>query len=229
MKKILALSLAPLLLTGCSAPLELDSSTAEDVLFSKRDFSIDLVVADEELRISDVDSPIFAASEDCKPDADIAAFIEDEGRVLASSDLVSSEDSGIYINQDILEFETPEIAVEFFELIREGLQDSDCAYNSTTDLSTVKTNLEELGTSQEVFEVQSDDSLIWIKDAIFKAESLDLDLSSDSLIAAVLQNNYVLVLNGTVYRDTDAQGSIRDLEEDFAIIVKQFVTGKPVE
>lgn len=229
MKKVLAIAISSLILTGC-APLSLDSSTANDILFSKRDFSIDVTQAEKELSISEVDGPIFNSSDDCGPDDDLASLIEDEGRVLASSDLISVGSSDVYIHQDVLEFETPEIAGEFLDLVREGLEGTDCEYNSDTDFSVVKTKYYDISNTNDFYSVSSNDSVVWLADFLFKTKSstLKLDLSSDSLHTVVRQNNYVLVLKGTIYRDSDVRASIRDLEEDFAIIVKQFVSGKKV-
>jgi hypothetical protein len=228
MKKLIGLALLTVFLTGC-APLQLDSDSAEDVLFSSRDFSLDLSSADEESDISDSEYPVFNASGDCRPDEDLKNLIEDDGKVLASSDLKSRGESGIYIDQDIVEFDTVEIATEFMDIVREGLDDKDCAYESETDSSNFRTKFEDLGVSQEVFDVASDDSVIWVSDTLAKAVTLNFDLSSDSLTAIVRQNNYILVLEGTIYRDTDVDGSIKDLEEDFALIVRQFVSGKPID
>jgi hypothetical protein len=226
MKKVIGLILLPGFLTGCS-PLQLDSDTAEDVLFSSRHFSLDLSSADEEEDISEAEYPVFGASDECRPDEDLKDLIEDDGDVLAFSDLTSRGETGVYISQDILEFDTPEIASEFMGIVREGLDDKDCAYESVTDSSTFRTKYDELGVSQEVFDVDSDDSVIWITDSLRKGSFFDL--SSDSLTAIVRQNNYILVLDGTIYRDTDAKGSVKDLEEDFAFIVRQFVSGKTID
>jgi hypothetical protein len=230
MKKLLAIAVSSLLLTGC-APLSLDSSTARDILFSKRDFSIDVTQPDEERPITETDQPIFNASKDCRPDSDLGSLIDDEGRLLASSDLISVGGSDAYIHQDVLEFESSDLAGEFLDLVRDGLDDSDCAYNNDTDLSTFKTKYYDVSNSNEFYSVGSDDSIVWLTDSIIKTKgssSLNIDLSSDSLHTVVRQNNYVLVLKGTIYRDSDFRGSIRDIEEDFAIIVKQFVSGKKV-
>ena len=229
MKKIIAIAVSALLLTGC-APLSLDSSTARDILFSKRDFSIDVNDADKPTSISEAEQPVFNASGDCRPDADLASLIADQGTLLASSDL-SSDGSDAYINQDVLEFESAEIAGEFIDLVRDGLDDSDCAYNNDSEYSTVATQYFGVSTSNEFYSVGSDDSVVWLTDTVFKttaASSLNLDLSSDALSTVVRQNNYVLVIKGTIYRDTDYRGSIRDLENDFGVIVKQFVSGKRV-
>lgn len=228
MKKLIGVVLLAVFLTGC-APLQLDRDSAEDVLLSSRDFSLDLSSADEESDISDTDSPVFSASEDCRPDEDLKNLIEDDGKVLASSDLKSRGETGVYVDQDVLEFESPEIASEFMDIVREGLDDNDCAYESETDSSNFRTKFEVLGVSQEVFDVTSDDSVIWITDSLAKAPTLNFDFSSDSLTVIVRQNNYVLILDGTIFRDTDADGSIKDLEEDFAFIVRQFVSGKPID
>jgi hypothetical protein len=228
MKKLIGLVLVAVFLTGC-APLQLDRDSAEDVLFSSRDFSLDLSSADEEKDISEIDLPVFNASDKCRADVDLKNLIEDDGKVLASSDLKSRGETGVFIAQDILEFDTPEIASEFLEIVREGLDDDDCAYESDSDSITVRTKFDDLGVSQEVFDVSSDDSVIWITDSLFKAKTLKIDLSSDSLTAIVRQNNYVLVLDGKIYRDSDADASMRDLEENFALIVRQFVSGKPID
>jgi hypothetical protein len=227
MKKLIGLLLLTVVLTGC-APLQLDSDTAEDVLFSSRDFSLDLSSADEEKDISEAEYPVFGASDECRPDEDLKDLIEDDGDVLAFSDLTSRGETGVYVSQNILEFDTPEIASEFMGIVREGLDDKDCAYESVTASSTFRTKYDELGVSQEVFDVDSDDSVIWITDNLRKG-SFSFDLSSDSLTAVVRQNNYILVLDGTIYRDTDAKGSVKDLEEDFALIVRQFVSGKKID
>jgi hypothetical protein len=230
MKKSLAIAVSALLLTGC-APLSLDSSTASDILFSKRDFSIDVTQPDEEIPISDAEQPVFNASKDCRPDSDLASLIADEGRLLASSDLISVGSSDAYIHQDVLEFETPGIAGEFLELVREGLADSDCEYNDDSDFSTFKTKYYDISNSNDFYSVGSDDSVVWLTDSIIKTKAssaLNIDLSSDSLHTIVRQNNYVLVIKGTIYRDSEFRGSIRDLEDDFGIIVKQFVSGKKV-
>ena len=230
MKKLLAIAVSVLLLAGC-APLSLDSSTASDILFSKRDFSIDVTQPDEEIPISDAEQPVFNASIDCRPDSDLASLIADEGRLLASSDLISVGSSDAYIHQDVLEFETPDIAGEFLELVREGLADSDCEYNNDSDFSTFKTKYYDVSNSNDFYSVGSDDSVVWLTDSIIKTKAssaLNIDLSSDSLHTIVRQNNYILVIKGTIYRDSDFSGSIRDLEDDFGIIVKQFVSGKKV-
>jgi hypothetical protein len=230
MKKLLAIAVSVLLLAGC-APLSLDSSTASDILFSKRDFSIDVTQPDEEIPISDAEQPVFNASIDCRPDSDLASLIADEGRLLASSDLISVGSSDAYIHQDVLEFETPDIAGEFLELVREGLADSDCEYNNDSDFSTFKTKYYDVSNSNDFYSVGSDDSVVWLTDSIIKTKAssaLNIDLSSDSLHTIVRQNNYILVIKGTIYRDSDFRGSIRDLEDDFGIIVKQFVSGKKV-
>ena len=230
MKKLLAIAVSSLLLTGC-APLSLDSSTARDILFSKRDFSIDVTQPDEERPITETEQPIFNASKDCRPDSDLGSLIDDEGRLLASSDLISVGGSDAYIHQDVLEFESSDLAGEFLDLVREGLDDSDCAYNNDTDLSTFKTKYYDVSNSNEFYSVGSDDSIVWLTDSIIKTKgssSLNIDLSSDSLHTVVRQNNYVLVLKGTIYRDSDFRGSISDIEDDFGVIVKQFVSGKKV-
>jgi hypothetical protein len=230
MKKLLAIAVSVLLLAGC-APLSLDSSTASDILFSKRDFSIDVTQPDEEVPISDAEQPVFNASIDCRPDSDLASLIADEGRLLASSDLISVGSSDAYIHQDVLEFETPDIAGEFLDLVREGLADSDCEYNNDSDFSTFKTKYYDISNSNDFYSVGSDDSVVWLTDSIIKTKAssaLNIDLSSDSLHTIVRQNNYILVVKGTIYRDSDFRGSIRDLEDDFGIIVKQFVSGKKV-
>lgn len=230
MKKLLAIAVSSLLLTGC-APLSLDSSTARDILFSKRDFSIDVTQPDEERPITETEQPIFNASKDCRPDSDLGSLIDDEGRLLASSDLISVGGSDAYIHQDVLEFESSDLAGEFLDLVRDGLDDSDCAYNNDTDLSTFKTKYYDVSNSNEFYSVGSDDSIVWLTDSIIKTKgssSLNIDLSSDSLHTVVRQNNYVLVLKGTIYRDSDFRGSISDIEDDFGVIVKQFVSGKKV-
>ena len=230
MKKFFAIAVSSLLLSGC-APLSLDSSTASDILFSKRDFSVDLTQPDKETAISETDQPVFNASSDCRPDSDLASLIADEGRLLASSDLISEGSSDAFVHQDVLEFENSEIAGEFIELVRDGLADSNCAYNDDSDNTIVKTKYYDVSNSNDFYSVSSDDSVVWLTDSIFKTKassSLDLDLSSDSLHTIVRQNNYVLVVEGTIYRDSDFRGSIRDFEDDFKVIVKQFVSGKKV-
>ncbi len=230
MKKFFAIAVSSLLLSGC-APLSLDSSTASDILFSKRDFSVDLTQPDKETAISEAEQPVFNASSDCRPDSDLASLIADEGRLLASSDLISEGSSDAFVNQDVLEFENSEIAGEFIDIVREGLSDPNCAYNNDSDNSIVKTKYYDVSNSNEFYSVSSDDSVVWLTDSIFKTKassSLDLDLSSDSLHTIVRQNNYVLVVEGTIYRDSDFRGSIRDFEDDFGIIVKQFVSGKRI-
>jgi hypothetical protein len=228
MKKFFAIAVSSLLLTGC-APLSLDSSTASEILFSKRDFSFDVSQRDEETSISEVKLPVFNASDECRPDVDMASLIADEGRLLASSDLSSGTD--VFIDQDVLEFENSEIAGEFLDLVREGLADSNCEYNSDSEYTLVKTKFYDVSTSNDFYSVSSDDSAVWLSDSIFKTKSTSsfkVDLSSDSLHTIVRQNNYVLVVKGIIYRDTDFSGSIRDLEDDFGTIVKQFVSGKKV-
>jgi hypothetical protein len=230
MKKILAIAASSIFLTGC-APLSLDSSTAGDVLFSKRDFSVDLTQADEERPISETEQPVFNASDDCRPDADLASLIDDEGTLLASSDLISVGSSDAFVHQDVLEFESPDVAGEFLDLVRDGLADSNCEYNDDSENTIVKTEYYDITSSNDFYSVSSDDSVVWLTDSIFKTKassSLDLDLSSDSLHTIVRQNNYVLVIKGTIYRDSDFRGSIRDFEDDFGTIVEQFVSGKKV-
>jgi len=230
MKKILSFVLTTFMLTGC-APLTLDRSTAKDVLFSKRDFTIDLSLKDKQLSISQVEQPVFNVSKDCRADADLASLIEDEGRVLASSDF-GDEKSDIHVHQDVLEFESVELASEFLELVREGLEDPDCEYTGKLESVTSKVTYYDISTSKEFYSVDSDDSVVWFTDSVLKTKSsfssLNLDLSSDSLTTVIRQNNYVLFLKGTIYRASKVDASMKDFEEDFAIIAKQFVTGKKV-
>jgi hypothetical protein len=227
MKKVLAIALSSFVLTGC-ASLTLDSSTAKEILFSKSDFSIDLTEADDPSEISEQEKQIFHASEDCGPDAKIASLIDDEGVVLASSDLVSSDSFGVYIHQDVLEFENPEIAGEFLDLVRDGLEDSDCAYFSESESISFATEYSNIQTSSDFYSVNSNDSVVWLTDVRRVSEFLG-DLSSDSLQTVIRQNNYVLVLEGTVFRASDANVSVSDLEENFSIIVRQFVSGGKVQ
>ena len=227
MKKALAIALSSFVLTGC-ASLTLDSSTANEILFSKSDFSIDLTEADEPRDISEQEQPIFNEGEECGPDAKMASLIDDGGMVLASSDLVSSDSFGVYIDQDVLEFESPEMAGEFLDLVREGLEDPDCAYFSETEGISFATKYFNIQTSNDFYSVNSNDSVVWLADERRVAEFLG-DLSSDSLHTVIRQNNYVLVLEGTVYRSSDANVSVSDLEDNFSIIVKQFVSGGKVQ
>jgi hypothetical protein len=227
MKKVLAIALSSFVLTGC-ASLTLDSSTANEILFSKSDFSIDLTEADDPREISEQETPIFYASEDCGPDAKIASLIDDEGVVLASSDLVSSDSGGVFIHQDVLEFESPEIAGEFLDLVRDGLGDSDCAYFSESESVSFATEYSNIQTSSDFYSVNSNDSVVWLTDVRRVSDFLG-DLSSDSLQTVIRQNNYVLVLEGTVFRASDANVSVSDLEGNFSIIVRQFVSGGKVQ
>jgi hypothetical protein len=233
MRKLIGFGLLTLLLTGC-APLQLDQDSAQDVLFSARDFSVDLSLDDEEQPISEKEWPIFGSSDECLQDADLRDLIEDEGKVLAHINLESRKDSGVYIEQNIIEFQNPEIAKEFIELVREGLDSDGCAYEiddqkflSNLNYTESSQSYDVWGLSQEVFDVSSDDSVVWVTESLFISSFGDY--SSDSLTSVVRQNNYVLVLDGTIYRVTDADGSIKDFEKDFAVIVEQFVTGKRID
>lgn len=218
---------AIVLATTMTSPLKLDAATADDVLFGARDFSVDVAQSEDAITIAESDNPVFGAGEQCEPDARLARLISSSGTQLASRDF-NSVKSGIYVNQDILEFDSVESAQEFIALTQEGLDFPDCEFNSVTDSSTFLTTLSVIGDTQDVYGVGSDESVVWAEDQEIYAPALGFDLSSDSQVAVVRENNYVLVLNGTVYRDTDDFGSIRDLEDDFAVIVEQFVSGKKI-
>jgi hypothetical protein len=227
MKKVLGIVMSLFVLTGC-APLTLDSSTAREILFSKDDFSTELTEADDPRKISEQEQPIFNASEACEPDARLAALIEEEGVVLASSDLVNAGSFGVYIHQDVLEFDTPQIAGQFLDLVREGLEDSDCAYNSNSETTSFATEYRSVQTSNDFYSVNSDDSVAWLTDSTIYAEVIG-DLSSDSLQTVIRQNKYVLVLKASVYRVSDVDVSVSDLKNDFSTIVRQFVSGGKVQ
>ncbi len=216
---------AIILATTLSAPLKLDAATAEEVLFTARDFSVDLVSAEDPISLTESDNPIFNVGEQCEPDARLAAMLSANGTLLATSDFNSAK-SGIYVHQDIIEFDSVESAEQFMAVTREGLAFPDCEYNNTDESSTFITNFTVLGDTQDVYGVTSDDSVIWAEDQVIIAPSLGFDLSSDSQVGVIRQNNYVLVLSGTVYRDTTDAGSIRDIEADFEVITQQFVSGK---
>lgn len=209
-----------------TTPLKLDAASAEEVLFSAFDFSVELGPSEDSLSISESENPIFGVGEDCEPDARLAGLISSNGTLLATRDLNSISDSGIYVHQDIIEFDSVESAAQFVAITREGLAFPDCEYNNVDESSSFLTEFTVLGDTQGVYGVGSEESVVWSEAQQIIAFELDFDLSSDSQTAVVRQNNYVLVLHGTVYRDTDAFGSIRDLENDFSAIAKQFVSGK---
>jgi hypothetical protein len=218
---------AIVLATTLTSPLKLDAATAEEVLFTARDFSVDLGTSEDAISISESDNPVFGVGEECEPDGRLARLISSSGTQLATGDF-NSANSGIYVHQDILEFDSVESAQEFVALTQEGLAYPDCEYNSVTEYSSFATTLSIIGDTQDVYGVGSDESVVWAEDQEILAFTLGFDLSSDSQVAVVRENNYVLVLNGSVYRDTDDSGSIRDLEDDFAVIVEQFVSGKKI-
>lgn len=218
---------AIVLATTLTSPLKLDAATAEEVLFTARDFSVDLGTSEDAISISESDNPVFGVGEECEPDGRLARLISSSGTQLATGDFNSAK-SGIYVHQDILEFDSVESAQEFVALTQEGLAYPDCEYNSVTEYSSFATTLSIIGDTQDVYGVGSDESVVWAEDQEILAFTLGFDLSSDSQVAVVRENNYVLVLNGSVYRDTDDSGSIRDLEDDFAVIVEQFVSGKKI-
>jgi hypothetical protein len=218
---------AIVLATTLTSPLKLDAATAEEVLFTARDFSVDMGISEDDNPIRESDNPVFGVGEDCEPDGRLARLISSSGTQLATGDFNSIE-SGFYVDQDILEFDSVESAQEFVSLTREGLDYPDCEFNSVTDSSTFITTFSIIGDTQDAYGVGSDESVVWAEDQEIFAPSLGFDLSNDSQVAVVRENNYVLVLKGTVYRDGEAGGSIRDLEDDFAVIVEQFVSGKKI-
>jgi hypothetical protein len=218
---------AVVLATTFATPLKLDSATAEEVLFTARDFSVDLSLSDDPLAITEAENPVFGVGEQCEPDRRLADLLSSNGTLLATRDLTSAK-SGVYVHQDILEFDSVESAEKFLSVTQEGLAYSDCEYNNVDESSSFQTDISVIGDSQDVYGVSSNESVVWSEDQEILAIALGFDLSSDSQVAVVRQNNYVLVLSGTVYRDTDDFGSIRDLEDDFAVIVEQFVSGKKV-
>ncbi len=226
MKKLAILAVSALVLTGCSSNFVLDSDSAARVLFSHRDFSFDLKAADEPLTIGETDLPVFGASDDCKPDIEIAKLISRQGNVLASLDAVSP-DTEIYVHQDIVEFENVDSAVAFMELVRNGHGDSDCSYNSEDEYSSFVSSFEEIELAEDVFRVSGDESIIWLSNLEITAKTLKFSLKNSTVRVFMRKGSYVIALKGIVYEDADS--SVRDVEKDFGRIVEQFLAGRPNE
>lgn len=228
MKKIAILTSLAFLFTGCAAQFELDGDSASSVLFSHRDFGFDVERSEDTSDIGEMKFPVFRASEDCEPDDEIAQLISRRGQVLASQNVGGSE-SEVYIQQDIVEFASGDSASELLELVRLGHSDEECRKNFDNEISSQTTTFEELESADEVFGVSSDGSLLWLVDQESKANvdtgGFNADLSSDGVQVVTRKGAYVLLLRGTVYDGADI--SVRDVERDFGIVVKQFLAGGP--
>lgn len=191
---------------------KLDAASAEDRMMTASDFAFDISPSDEENDISEVEYPIFASSDDCTQDGDMAELI-DTSTVLASADWDNnvSSDSPSYFHQDIVEFKDANEAGGFLELVREGYANVDCAYNSTSDSSIFTAFNSGLTSASSAYGVDGDESVVFDHTFSMYAFSLGFGFGQEGKDVIVRKGKYVLVIDATA-DDDDPEITTSDLD-----------------
>lgn len=186
-----------------SNSFQLDAASAEERMMSSSDFAFDISTSDEENDISEVEYPIFAASEDCTQDVDMAELI-DSSTILASADWDNDggSDSPSYFHQDVVEFRDANEAGRFLELVRDGYANEDCAYNSTSDTSIFTAFNSGLTTASIEYGVDGDESVVFNHTFSMYVFSFGgFGFGQEGKDVLVRKGKYVLVIDATADDD----------------------------
>lgn len=201
----------------------LDAASAEARMMTASDFAFDFSPMEDENDIAEVKYPIFAASDDCTQDTDMAELI-DSSTVLASADWDNNitSDSPSYFHQDIVEFKDVNEAGRFLELVREGYANADCAYNSTSDSSIFTALNSGLTTASSEYGVDGDESVVFEHTFSIYAFSLGFGFGQEGKEVIVRKGKYVLVIDASA-DDDDPEVTRADLASATQDAIRKFL------
>lgn len=202
----LALALIAVLVVALT-PFSLDAKTAETKLMAVKDFAFDAAFSDDPYTAEDSAYPIYRASDECSADVDMQSMINDEGTLLASADFKENvpETNSVHVDEDIIRFETDELANKFVALARDGYDDPDCEYNSTGDYVSTTGILSGASDVQSRLGVGGSNSFFVRYQSTMEASGYySFTIATDSRIAVVARGRYVGIFRGTIDADTDS-------------------------
>lgn len=185
---VLAVVLAP-------KPLSLTKAKAEKALMQPSDFSFDMSVAASPSSVMDKKAWIVfsAGDSDCSEDTEISSIVRDRGKLLASEDY-KDEDSDIYFDEDIVEFESSKYPSKIIGLINDGYENSSCDYDS----DNVETSFSEFGTSKEQLGIGPESSAYFAEVSDWSEEGWEF-LSSKGATVVVADGKYLVIIRLTTY------------------------------
>ena len=176
-------------------PLNLSKAEAQIALMQPSDFSFDVSEPEEPNTImDDVSWVIFdAGATECSQDGEIKSLVQDQGTLLASTDLNGTD---VYFGQDIVEFESDQIPTDIVSLINSGYDNSACDYDS----DDVNTTLSDLGSAKEKLGIGPETSTYFAQDSVW--EGAYSFLSSKTATLAVADGKYLIVTRMSGFDDS---------------------------